>query len=95
MDVRGYTVAPEDESLYDQFMDVVKNPEKLGDVLADMGKFGALAEGLKTVGDVFDKIEELAAELKEEYSYRYQFWTETAHPGFAASRPRWGNSPRG
>ena len=65
VDVRGYTVAPEDESLYDQFMDVVKNPEKLGDVLADMGKFGALADGLKTVGDVFDKIEELEEKIQE------------------------------
>lgn len=65
VDVQGYTVGEEDKSLYDQLMDVVKNPEKLGDVLADTGKFGALAEGLKTVGDVFDKIEELEAKVQQ------------------------------
>ena len=65
VDVQGYTVAEEDKSLYDQLMDVAKNPEKLADVLADTGKFGALAEGLKTVGDVFDKIEEYEEKIQQ------------------------------
>ena len=65
VDVHGYTVGEEEQSLYDQLMDVAKNPEKLGEVLADTGKFGALAEGLKTVGDVFDKIEELEEKIQQ------------------------------
>lgn len=65
VDVQGYTVGEEEQSLYDQLMDVAKNPEKLADVLADSGKFGALAEGLKTVGDVFDKIEEIQGKLEQ------------------------------
>jgi len=65
VDVQGYSVGEEDQSLYDQFMDVVKNPEKLADVLPEGGKFAAIAEGLKTVGDVFDKIEELEAKIQQ------------------------------
>jgi len=73
VDVRGYTVGEEETSLYDQFMDVAKNPEKLADVLGDNKKFAAVAEGLKTVGDVFDKIEEIEGQIE-----KIQEDTETA-----------------
>ena len=65
VDVQAYTVAPEDESLFDQFKDVLSNPEKLADVLPDSSGFGEIIEGLKTVGDVFDKIEELEAKIAQ------------------------------
>ena len=65
VDVQAYTVGEEEQGLYDQFMDVVKNPEKLADVLAENEKFAAVAEGLKTVGDVFDKIEELEGKIQQ------------------------------
>jgi len=65
VDVQAYTVAPEDESLFDQFKEVLSNPEKLADVLPDNGKFAAIKEGLTTVGDVFDKIEELEGKIEQ------------------------------
>ena len=55
-----YTVAPEEESLWDQFKDVMENPEKLADIA---GLPEELSEGLKTAGDVLDKIEEMKDEL--------------------------------
>jgi len=65
VDVQAYTVAPEDESLFDQFKDVISNPEKLVDVLPDNDEFAAIKEGLETVGDVFDKIEELEGKIEQ------------------------------
>ena len=57
-----YTVAPEDESLWDQLKDVMKNPEKLAEL---DGLPTELAEGLKTTGDVLDKIKEMKDELSK------------------------------
>ena len=57
-----YTVAPEDESLWDQFKDTVQNPEKLADIA---GLPEGLASGLKTAGDVLDKIRELKDDLSK------------------------------
>lgn len=65
VDVQGYTVGEEETSLFEQLMDVAQNPEKLADVLPDSGKFKAVAEGLKTVGEVFDKIEELEGKIQQ------------------------------
>ncbi len=62
-DIQAYTVAPEDESLFEQFKDVISNPEKLADVLPD--DFAGIKEGLETVGDVFDKIEELEGKVEQ------------------------------
>ena len=65
VDVQAYTVAPEDESLFDQFKDVINNPEKIAELLPDNEKFAAIKEGFETVGDVFDKIEEIEGELAQ------------------------------
>ena len=65
VDVQAYTIAPEDQSLFDQFKEVISNPEKLVDVLPDSEEFAAIKEGLETVGDVFDKIEELEGKITQ------------------------------
>ena len=57
-----YTVAPEDESLWDQFKDVMTNPEKLADIA---GLPSELSEGLRTAGDVLDKIRQMEDELSK------------------------------
>ncbi len=57
-----FTVAAEDESLWGQFKDVVNNPEKLAD-LSFLPE--ELSDGLKTAGDLFDKIEELQDNVKK------------------------------
>lgn len=65
VDVQAYTVAAEDKSLFDQFEEVINNPEKLADVLPAGSGFDGIKEGLKTVGDVFDKIEELEKQIEQ------------------------------
>lgn len=51
-----YTVAPEDQTLWEQFKDIAKDPRKLAEL---PGLPDELSKGLNTVGDVFDKIKEL------------------------------------
>ena len=63
MDVQAYTVAEEDKNLFQQFTEVLSNPERLADVLPK--EYAKFAEGLKTVGDVFDKIEELEGKIAQ------------------------------
>ena len=63
VDVQAYTVAGEDQSLFEQFTEVLSNPEKLADVLPK--EYAKFAEGLTTVGDVFDKIEELEGKIAQ------------------------------
>ena len=56
------TVPADDPDLLTQFTDIIKNPEKLADF---PGLPEELSEGLKTVGDVYDKIEELQKEVSK------------------------------
>lgn len=65
VDVHAYTVAPEDESLFDQFVGVLSNPKELADALPESAGFAEIAEGLTTVGDLFDKIEEIENEIAQ------------------------------
>ena len=61
-----FTVGPEEKDLWEQFKDIVENPEKLANL---PGMPEELSKGLTTVGDVFDKIEELEnnmAKVKED-----------------------------
>lgn len=55
-----YTVAPEDQSLWEKFKGFAKDPSALGDI---PGIPGSVTQGLKTVGDAIDKIEETKAKI--------------------------------
>lgn len=70
-----FTVAAEDESLWEQFKDVANNPEKLAD-LSFLPE--ELSAGLKTAGDLFDKIEELQDNVKkaQDKAEQYQGYLE-------------------
>jgi len=62
-----YTVGPEEEDkdLWEQFQELAKDPRKLAEL---PGLPDELSKGLNTVGDVFDKIEEIEdnmAKIKE------------------------------
>lgn len=72
VDVQAYTVAEEDTPIWEQLQEVVKNPEKLADVLPDSDKFAKVKEGLKTVGDVFDKIDEVKGKIEQTRDYAEQ-----------------------
>ncbi len=61
-DAKVYTVAAEDKPLWEQLQDVLNNPEKLADI---EGLPSELSAGLKTAGDVIDKIEELQDDVAE------------------------------
>ena len=65
VDVHAYTVAEEDKPIWDQLQEVAKNPEKLADVLPANDKFAKVKEGLETVGDVFDKIDEVKGKIEQ------------------------------
>ena len=65
VDVQAYTVAAEDKTLFEQFEDVINNPAALADALPDGYNLDGIKEGLKTVGDVFDKIEELEKQIEQ------------------------------
>lgn len=65
LDVHAYTVAPEDQSVWEQLQAVAKDPRSLVDLLPEGDKFAKVADGLNTVGDVFDKIEEVKSKIEE------------------------------
>lgn len=65
LDVQAYTVAPEDQSVWEQLQAVAKDPRSLVDLLPEGNKFAKVADGLNTVGDVFDKIEEVKSKIEE------------------------------
>ncbi len=63
IDAQAYTEAAEDKGLMDQLLDIVKNPKDVSEILPD--KLGALKKGLDTVGDIYDKIDELKGEMEQ------------------------------
>lgn len=65
MSVHAYTVAEEDEPIWEQLKSVAENPEKLADVLPESDRFAEVKKGLETVGDVFDKIDELGEKIEQ------------------------------
>ena len=65
VNVHAYTVAAEEKDEWEQLEDILNNPEKLADVLPEGEKFAKVSEGLKTVGDVFDKIDEVNDKIEQ------------------------------
>lgn len=55
-----YTVAEEDKPIWEQFKDFTKDPSALADI---PGLPAGLTDGLKTVGDAIDKIEDTKAKI--------------------------------
>lgn len=72
VDVNAYTVAEEDKPVWEQLREVAENPEKLADVLPDSDKFAKVKEGLETVGDVFDRIDEVKGKIEQARDYAEQ-----------------------
>jgi len=70
-----FTVAPEEKSLWDQFKEIAEDPRKLAEL---PGLPDELSKGLNTVGDVFDKIEELEDNLAKvkDKAEQYQGYAE-------------------
>lgn len=65
INVHAYTVAEEDTPIWEQLKEVMKNPEKLAEVLPANDKFAKIKDGLETVGDVFDKIDEVKDKIEQ------------------------------
>ncbi len=65
-DVTAYTVGEEEKSVWSKLQEVAENPTKITDILSDSGLIPAkYADQLKTVGDVFQKIEEVEKKISD------------------------------
>ena len=65
VDAYAYSVAAKDQNLFEQYLDIINNPEKLAQALPEELAYITLAEGLNTIGDLFDKIEELEKDIAQ------------------------------